>query len=96
MTRRGPRSVPVLLFVFLAFLDLTVLFPWAWLVLEPAAALALLGAVIAAAAHVTGTYPRPRPGDVAPDELPVDGEAAAPVAMVPMPRRPEVVTRSPR
>jgi hypothetical protein len=95
MTRRGPRSVPVLLFVFLAFLDLTLVFPRAGLVLVPAAAAALIGAVTAAVAHVAGTRPgRPRSGDSTSDGDADGADVAASSPVIPMPRRAEVVTRS--
>jgi hypothetical protein len=95
MTRRGPRSVPVLLFVFLALLDLTMLFPQARLVLEPAAALALLGAVAAAVAHVTRRRPGPPSGGV-PDREPDGGDVAPSAPVIPAPRRAEAVTRPQR
>jgi hypothetical protein len=93
MTHRGPRSVPALLFVFLALLDLTVLFPGAGLVFEPAAAFALLGAVVCAATHVRkAPSVRRRPDGVAMYQGPGGGTTAVP-AVIPMPRRADVATR---
>ena len=48
MLHRGPRSVPILLFTFLALLDLLVMFPGGTLILEPVAAGVLATAVILA------------------------------------------------
>jgi len=47
MMRRGPRSVPVLMFVALAFLDLSGLLPAAALVFESAAGVTLAAAALA-------------------------------------------------
>ena len=55
MLQRGPRSVPILLFMFLALLDLAALAPGATLVLEPVAALVLVSAVTLAWRDATGT-----------------------------------------
>jgi hypothetical protein len=96
MTRRGPRSVPVLLFVFLALLDLMLVFPRAELVLEPAAALALLGAVTAAVVHVAGTRPGPWSGCIPSDGEADGGNIPASSPVIPVPRREEAVTRSRR
>jgi hypothetical protein len=70
MLHRGPRSVPILLFAFLALLDLLVMLPGGTLILEPAAAGVLATAVILAWCDRTGRVrdtPISRP--VTPDQL---------------------------
>jgi hypothetical protein len=87
MTRRGPRSVPVLLFAFLTLLDLTVLLPWTSPAVRPLAGLTLLAAVGAAVRHVVATSPRRPAGPPAPRRT-GPGDPPRPV-VVPLQRRRE-------
>jgi hypothetical protein len=80
-------------FLSLAFLDLTVLLPATAPVLEPAAAVALLGAVACAAAHVKTSPATPRRPGAVPDDEPGRGAAGDHPVVIPRPRRGDVPAR---